>query len=171
MEHVVGVIDMDGFTVNGRFLCKELGLKAIGGGASSCLFDHGIALRELSARDKRTAWFVEQHVHHLPFEVPAGVEFLPINRLEPIVTRFFIQHRINNLSTIAYKGGTVERDLLRELNIPSIDLEKFGCPPASMLLDELVWLETCGHHLKPISFNHCPLVEVQVFASWLEDRR
>ena len=65
MKHVVGVIDMDGFTVNGRFLCKELGLKAIGGGASLCLFDHGIAFRELSARDRRTAWFVEQHVHYL----------------------------------------------------------------------------------------------------------
>ena len=159
---------MDGFIVNNRFMCKELALMSIGGEAVSYIFNIGIRWRQLNARDRRTAWFVQQHIHQLPLEGPPGLELLEINRLPAIVATFFANNVVNESSAIGYKGGTVERDLLRELGIPSVDLEHFGCPRAATLLDNLVWLETCGHHLTPTAFAHCPLIEVTAYASWLE---
>ena len=43
LSDVVGIIDMDGFMVSGRFYCKELGmLKAGEAAARSWLFDAGL---------------------------------------------------------------------------------------------------------------------------------
>ena len=36
--------------------------------------------------------------------------------------------------TIAYKGGIVKRDLLDALNIPSLNLEDWGCPKVDHLV-------------------------------------
>ena len=70
-----------------------------------------------------------------------------ISALEAIVENFYRKIKVDTNSAIAYKGGHYERDLLASLNIPSINLECFQCPKAEGLFDQLVWLETCGHHL------------------------
>ena len=69
---------------------------------------------------------------------------------------------------MAYKGGIVERDLLRELNILLVNLEILNCPGASSLFNKLVWLESCGDHIVSEAYSHCPQVEVQAYADWLE---
>ena len=84
---------------------------------------------------------------------------------------FYNSVKTSNLNTIAYKGGHFERDLLEHLQIPSIDLERLGCPKAEFLFDGLVWLETCGHHFETHSYQHCPKVEVEAFGKWLCDRK
>ena len=71
-------------------------------------------------------------------------------------------------SVIAYKGEHYEIDLLANLNIPSMDLECFGCPKAGQLIDQLIWVETCGNHLTSNAHLHCPKVEVEAFGQWLE---
>ena len=71
-------------------------------------------------------------------------------------------------SSIAYKGGRIERDLLNKPNIPSIDLQNYGCPKAEKLVDNMVWLETCGKHLTSMVYQHCPKVEVEVCGLWLQ---
>ena len=60
---------------------------------------------------------------------------------------------VNERSTIAYKGGHYEKDLLKHIHVPSINLEDFGCPKAEFLFDQLVWLETCGNHLGAHAYN------------------
>jgi hypothetical protein len=59
----------------------------------------------------------------------------------------------NSNSTIAYKGGHYETDLLNSLNIPAVNLESFGCPKgkAEKLFDQIIWLETCKNHLSTLS--------------------
>jgi hypothetical protein len=54
-------------------------------------------------------------------------------------------------STIAYKGGHYEKDLLNSLSIPTVNLESFGCPKAEKLFDQIIWLETCKNHLSTLS--------------------
>ena len=125
------IIDMDGFLVKGQFLCKELGVIPVGGKARSFIFDLGISWSQLSSQDRRTAWYVREHVHRLPFHGPLEAQLLPVNRLHDVVTSFFTETRVNASSTVAYKGGNCERDLLAELNIPSVNLEEFNCPKAS----------------------------------------
>ena len=49
---------------------------------------------------------------------------------------------------VAYKGGHVEKDLLKKLNIPSLALETWGCPKYEQLKQTIVEpLASCGFHL------------------------
>lgn len=68
---------------------------------------------------------------------------------------------------IAYKGH-FGKDLLKRINIPSVNLEDFGCPKAQKLFDQLVWLETCGNHLENKVYHHCAEIEVEAYAMWLQ---
>jgi hypothetical protein len=76
--------------------------------------------------------------------------------------------QIDSNSTIAFKGGHYERDLLASLRIPAVNLECFNCPKAEKLFDQLIWLETCGNHLESNAYQHCAKVEVEAFAMWLQ---
>ena len=111
--------------------------------------------------------FLTRKIHKLPFKT-LGKDTYQIETLEQIVKDFYINVKNNEQSTIAYKGGHFERDLLNKLDIPSINLEQFGCPKADKLFDQLIWLETCGNHIGEHSYQHCPKVEVEAFGKWLK---
>ena len=81
LSDVVGIIDMGGFIVNGKFYCKELGLLKIGEAAArSILFDTGLRWFDLSEKDKRTCRYVMKYIHKLPFGMPRGVSQLEFQR-------------------------------------------------------------------------------------------
>ena len=103
------------------------------------------------------------------FWCTTGAKAFHIDSLGTIVKKFYDRGKLNILSSIAYKGGHFERDLLNKLQIPSTNLESFGCPKANLLFDRLVWLETCGHRFDEYSYQHCPKVEVEVLGKWLSD--
>ena len=88
-----------------------------------------------------------------------------------IIRKFYDAYYINENSTIAYKGGSFERTLLNLLNIPSFNLELFGCPKAEKNFPELAWLESCKEHKllknKTDTYKHCPRVEVEAYLHWL----
>ena len=168
LSDVVGIFDMDGFLINKKFLCKELGIIRVGDvAARSYFFDLGIRWSDLCAKDRKSCAFVMKHIHKLPFGVPSGVSALPLGTLEDIVVKLYQETMQNEKSIIAYKGGCFEKDLLASLGIPSVNLERFGCPKASSIIKTMVWLETCGQHLVPDAFKHCPKVEVEAYAQWL----
>ena len=74
LSEVVGVIDMDGFQINKRFYCKELGIIELGDvSARSFFFDIGVRWNELSREDKKTWQYTIRKIHKLPFGVPRGV--------------------------------------------------------------------------------------------------
>ena len=112
--------------------------------------------------------FVTKHVHKLPFGTTRGS--LPLYNIHDIVKSFYGNVKENEESTLAYKGGHFERDLLRELKIPAVNLEDFGCPKAKFLFEKLIWLETCGQHLATHAYQHCPKVEVEAFVTWLKEQ-
>ena len=51
-----------------------------------------------------------------------------------------------------------------------INLETLGCPKADHLFKNLIWLETCGHHIGADPYKHCPKVEVEAFGAWLKEK-
>ncbi len=170
VERVVGIIDMDGFVVRKRFLCKELGIWRFGDVyASSYFFDIGLNWFELLEKEKRHCWYVMKNVHRLPFSVPKGVTARMLLELPEIVSEFYMQNKgLKKNAVIAYKGGHFERDLLKELLIPCVDLECYGCPKAELLFDDLGWLETCGNHIEGNwAYKHCSKVETEAYGNWL----
>ena len=168
MDRVVGIIDMDGFTISRKFYCKELGvIKIKNNEAASYNFNLGINWCDLNGKDKEHCNFVSQKIHKLPFNDPKGI---PLGKLENIVCEFYQSAKYETWSTIGYKGGHFERDLLQKLNIPYVNLEDFGCPKAEHLFNRLVWLETCGKHFGEDPYLHCPKVEVEAFAHWFKEK-
>ena len=155
---------MDGFHINKKFYCKEAGILEVGQDvANSFFFDIGIQWGGLHEKDKRSCRYVMNNIHKLPWGVPRGTKAFPLAALDVIVSDFYYRVKINEQSTIAYKGGRIENDLLRKTGIPSVNLESFGCPKAEHLFDDLVWLETCGNHTEPNAYQHCAKVEVEAF--------
>ena len=151
---------MDGFVVNKTFYCKELGIIRIGDvAARSFIFDIGLQLCDLSAKDRKSCKYVMRFIHKLPFGVSPGTEAIKISALESIVSDFYPGVKRDAGSVSAYKGGQYTRNLLTSLGIPSLKLESFGCPKVVGLIDQLVWLETCGKHTANNAYLHCPKVE------------
>ena len=169
MNNIVGIIDMDGFTVERKFYCKELGIIETGEDeAKTYLFDIGLRWANLTTKDRKSCMFLTKHIHKLPFGASRGS--LMLNNLHDIVKSFYDTVKENEESTLGYKGGHFERDLLKQLKIPAVNLEDFGCPKAEFLFDKLIWLETCGQHLDTHAYQHCPKVEVEAFAAWLKEK-
>ena len=156
---------MDGFVINKTFYCKELGaLKAGKDEGDSYLFDIGTRWHDLTRKQQKHCMFLTRNMHKLPFRVSRGTNPIPLSNLNTIVKCFYDSVKLNNLSNIAYKG-------VQHLQIPSVNLEDFGCPKADFLFHALVWLETCGHHLGTHAYQHCPKVEVEALEKWLREQQ
>ena len=112
--------------------------------------------------------YVTKHIHKLPFGIPRDAKPARISALGEIVMDFYQTVKQSRNSVLAYKGGHYEKDLLASLTIPGVNLENFGCPKAGELMRDLVWLESCGNHIVPDAFAHCPKVEVEAYGLWLE---
>lgn len=98
---------------------------------------------------------------------------------------------------VAYKGGTIERNLLARIGVASVDLHYYGCPKFDYLMQKkknvseyrrvsatsapLTHINkfrdtdfVCDLHSSPRRSAdgdgewHCPVVECRVFARWIE---
>ena len=163
MNTIGSIIDMDGFIVNKKFYCKELGMLRINEEvAISYHFKMPFRWMDLNDKDRKNCSHLIKNVHKLPLYTANS---LPPQHLEDIVKDFYDSI---GKSPIAYKGGSIEANLLRKLNIPSVNLEIYGCPKAEYLFNNMVWLETCGKHIGTDPYLHCPKTEVEAFGEWLK---
>ena len=140
LENIIAILDMDGFVVNRHFYCQDLGVLRFGDlYAESYFFDIGLRWSDLTPKDQRSCECVQTYIHQLPFDVPDGIDALPLRLLEDIITDFYLDARRASTSVMAYKGrdfeSHFERDVLTRLGIPAIDLEQYGCPKAEKLMD------------------------------------
>ena len=79
---------MDGFTINKKFFCKELGFLKVGNAAAQSFFFHiDPRWANLTKKDKKLCKYVKKHIHKLPVGVPPGVDALPLKSLKDIVTK------------------------------------------------------------------------------------
>jgi hypothetical protein len=94
---------------------------------------------------------------------------LPVER-HSINNNFYLYHEMIDIlrelfkttDLVAYKGGTIERDLLNMLGISCINLEIMGCPKYECLLSAYnVKHEDCGYHITRGKY-HCSRHEVKL---------
>ena len=167
MNTIVGIIDMDGLTANKTFHCRELGLINVNEDTGiSYHFNTGLKWTDLSLKDRKSCGYVCRHIMKLPF---TARQELPLSHLPAIVKDFYNAMKTSETSSLAYKGGHFEKDMLRKLNIPALNLELFGCPKADHLFYKMIWLETCGKHFGINPYRHCPKAEVEAYRTWLKE--
>ena len=99
-------------------------------------FNTTLCYEKLCEKDKTNVKFLQKHVHGLSL---GDENDLNKDMLDVIVKKFYTAYKTDNKSVLAYKGGSIEKDLLAKLNIPSVNLELFGCPKARNIFPEMVW--------------------------------
>ena len=158
------VIDLDGFRFQERFVPREMGW---------CTYDNRsygwyhyypwLPYVRLSAQDQQTAGYVQRHVHGLSY-YPSEGEWRRFRHLRRDLLNLYQRSKTVERPYVAYKGGTLERDLLHKLNILAWNLEEAGCPKIERLL-RLCTVGSCGQHEDPFR-HHCPRVECYHFVQW-----
>ena len=163
------ILDLDGYRVSQQpFFIREMGWCDMQGQADSIHFTGPIDYSELSVKDKRTVNYVYHRVHGLPFNAKPKEKALPLDFAETIIQTLYQTLCTKDQYVVAYKGGTIERDMLDKLQIPNINLEWFCCPKVTELID--VGFDaaySCGYHQKPE--HHCPKQETSLFYQWLTE--
>jgi hypothetical protein len=100
LTDVIAIIDMDGFFVNKKFFCRELGVLKVGNAAAeSFFFDFSLRWGELSPRDQKACCYVQKYIHKLPFGVLTGVDALPLSTLPKLISE--LHQNSNSKSVIA----------------------------------------------------------------------
>ena len=169
MNDIIAIIDMDGFVVNKEFYCRELGMLNVDKDTGmSWHFNTGLNWQNLSLKDQKCCAYVCRQIMKLPFN---DYRALQLNHLPEIVKCFYSELKISETSTLAYKGGHFEKELLQKLNIPAVNLEIYGCPRADHIFKDMVWLETCGKHFGKNSYRHCAKAEVEAYGLWLKENQ
>ena len=143
-------------------------------------------LREVSVLCRSTNMTMTYHIYMpndaLFDENDRGVQYqirvihgLPVER-HRINNTFYLYHEMMNRlrelfktdALVAYKGGTIERDLLNKLGVSCINMEIMGCPKYECLLSTYnVKHEDCGQHITRGKY-HCSRHEVKLFSQFID---
>ena len=85
------------------------------------------------------------------------------------VFQLFRRYWTDDRNVVAFKGRTLERDLLAEMNPPWLDLEMLHCSKFKDM-PQLSTVKSCGYHRHPWH-HHCARVECYHFANWVCTRQ
>ena len=158
------IIDVDGFVVGGDFQVREIGYRSWCGDNNGFFFDVTLPYKKLTDKEKRTVHYVSKHIVGLPYR-PRDCE-RPVHHqgaLRGIIKSLYREFRTEQRNKIGYKGGNLEKKILLDLNIPSFNIELWGCPKYKQL--PLPEHPGCGCHDNP-DVNHCPRRECEAFWTW-----
>lgn len=171
LHNICLIIDLDGFFVGTDkiFYTREIGYASLTKNyENSFRFDLTRLFNSLTDKDYKTISYCKFNVHGLSFRpMPCEKDTLPRKKLKDIILAIYQTHKTFDKNIIAYKGGHIERDLLDELEIPSINLEDYGCPKYEKLPTPQI--KDCGFHVK-MEHVHCPKVECAAFAIWVKEK-
>lgn len=119
---------------------------------------------------KKTFNYVKYNIHGLSFFPGKFQPSIKQSDVAEVIKKFYRAEKKNENSSIAYKGGTYEKNLLQELEIPSVDLELFSCPPArKSVIIENYRAFACGfHNFCRQGYLHCPSIETAFYSEWLK---
>ena len=168
LERICLYIDMEGFFLP-KFHARELGYATYLGGSGSKHYWMPMLYTDLVPSQQRQANFVTRRIHGLPFTPTHFEDAQPQEQLAQDVVDLYKLYMTPEKPVIAYKGGHIEKDLLRELELgPFVDLEDFGCPKVvdliHMGLGSEVW--DCGLH-QGNGAAHCAMAECQIVRDWV----
>lgn len=171
VPEVIYIVDMDGFYVSGNFLCKEMSWIRLSDLHIETRYFRVAdkPLRQLEPRDQKAIRYVTKRVHGMTFsDWDTDLPQYDIGNILLGLAKDASQQG----GVIGYKGGVVERDWLRKLNITNhLDIERppYYCPRYEVLRDtfdedgSLTGLR-CRRHPAGGPNTHCPAQEVHLFA-------
>jgi len=162
LDNVCLIIDLEGYFVQKKFYCRELGWTNWQGKFGFKHYQQPFRWKTLNQLDRHTARYVYHRIHGLPFEDPPEENARHLENLKGDVLEMYQQNQSPERFLVAYKGGHVEKDLLRDLDLPAINLEHCGCPKFEKLVN-VCPIQDCGHHKQA---RHCAMVESQAFWQW-----
>lgn len=182
---ITHILDMDGFTLNGIFLCKELSLIEICTGMLHYeRFRLNRTYEQLSTQEKNVANFVSHKIHGIPF-VDTSEDIYGQEMIAARLLTFLSKgtHSLNGI-VVGYKGGNLEASLLESMGIVHFNLELIGCPKFDALMTDPRYeflksavvprdrcsditcnLHTIARH-EPSQVYHCCREEVTMFRRW-----
>ena len=154
-KRIVAILHLDGHVVDGSFMPKETALKAKGEAQPFSVFFYNKARphHTLSRQDQRTAEFIEDHVHDIPYwkywfgmlDPTALDRILKTVRKPEFEDNPFAWIEDRDVWYVAYKDGHHEKDVLEKLDISSFNLEDLRCPKAEDIQIQREHLN-CGFH-------------------------
>ena len=158
------LIDLDGYHLSKKFQVRELGFRSWCGDSGSHFFRPSIPYEALNVKERKTVQHVNTSLIGLPFHPGPSENPVHFQRvLKPIVKQLYAEFRTDVRGVVGFKGGSIERALLKECGIPHQDIEQWGCPR----FDQLPTPDNkgCGCH-KNIKGVHCPQIECEAFWNW-----
>ena len=164
MNEICCCLDVDGFRVQGEFVVRELGwcdrdAKRVG----RFHYRPNVPYSRLNNRDRRSVAYVQKHVTGLPyFPGPKERDVHVQDQVKDDIVEIWRKCKTPLARVVAYKGGHVERDLLEDLRIPSVNLETIGCPKYEQCTPLSF---DCGCHGQ--TPHHCSMSECYAFMTWL----
>lgn len=165
------IIDLDGFHfgIDKKFHAREMGYASLTKNyVKSFRFNLKHLFKTLTENDIKTTSYCKFKIHGLAFRpIPDEKDTIPENELKDIIIKLYTNHKTFDQNIIAYKGGRLEKDILDELKIPSLNLEDYDCPKYEDLPTPAI--KDCGFHIK-MEKVHCPLVECTAFYEWVKKR-
>lgn len=169
LEDICVIIDLDGFRFHKIFHVRELGFasltKEIYG---SYRFDLSNYINGMTQADWKSAMCCKFRIHGLSIRpLPREKNCYNEKDLNSLINQIYEENKTQDKYVIGYKGGTVERNLLGKLRIPNVNLEHYGCPKYSDLVEPEI--EDCGYHIK-IDGVHCAMKECFAFATWVSQQ-
>ena len=170
MNEICCCLDLDGFRVQGQFVVRELGWCDREAKRVGCFhYRPDFAYWDLTPQDHRTVAYVRKHVTGLPYFPGPKERALGVHaqhRVKDDIVAIWRQCQTPLAWTVAYKGGTLEKELLEQLRIPHVNLEVWGCPKYDLCTPCPF---DCECHDKRSFFSrfHCSMSECYAFMTWL----
>lgn len=156
IRKICGIIDFAGSYVRSEFFVREIGL------ISSNRNSRKPIGKFFDFRPYATDMFLPRSRSQLPPQLP---QFHDIITLDSHLLHFWHSVKSENRNIIGYKGGQCERDRLESLQIPSVNLELYGCPAYDTMRSRENTKLGCKYHRTKRA--HCPRSEVAAFKTWL----
>ena len=127
LDKICLIIDMERFFLP-KFYCRELGAPDYLGGYHSYFYEMPMRYNDLLPTQLKQVMYVLRRIHGWPFTASFHENAKPQDQLKDDMLNLHSIFKTPERSAVAYKGGHIERDLLKDLDIPSVNLEVHDCP-------------------------------------------
>ena len=173
-DNICCIIDFEAFQHKDYLGLREIGLCDL---HLTTVKNYQIYPNNLPLWDKlarKSFNFVKYKIHGLDF-YPSKKNSSVVHekQVKDLVINFYNDHKKDQNSFVAFKGGSIERNLLEQLHIPYFNLEDIkNCPTIKNISKEhLACKYYCNLHVNcQDGFKHCSSVEVAFYAMWLNTK-